>query len=101
MSVSLGVDRAGVRRVERGGAIMVDCVFERRSIEWLLNNGVVGVLAKRGERRRGKVDGIWLPRLDDGVPLFSITTVEFTHLSCFAFIFSVSYKINAQSEQTK
>lgn len=88
--VSFGVDLEGVRRVERGGAI-VDCVLERRSIEWLLKTGVVGVPdAKRGERRRGRVEGIRVPRLDDGVPLFSINTVEFTHLSCLAFIFSVS-----------
>lgn len=89
VSVSLGVDLAGVRRAESGGGAMIDWVLERRSIEWP-RTGVVGVpIAKRGERRRGKVDGN-VPRLDDGVPLFSINTVEFTHLSCFPFIFNVS-----------
>lgn len=87
--VSLGVDLAGVRRVDKGGAID-DCVFERRSIEWWLKMGVVGVpAARRGERRRGTVKAFRFPRLEVGVPLFSITTVEFTQ-PCFPFIFSVA-----------
>lgn len=87
--VSFGVDLAGVSRVERGGAI-VDCVLERRSIEWELKMGVVGVPgAKRGERRRGTVKGMRFPLLDVGVPLLSNKTVEFTQ-PCFPFIFSVS-----------
>lgn len=100
--VSLGVDRDGVMRAADNGAAMVDWVFERLIIECIFETGVEdeGVRgARRGERRRGKVDGCCnifvLPLLQDGVPdnvvplLYSISTVEFTHLSASAFCLNV------------
>lgn len=81
--------------------------------------GVDGVNgAKRGDRRRGRVDGINVAlvlhplEMADGVPvdvplfmLHSISTVELTHLSASAFIRSVfcrgtNKKLNVIKRQT-
>ncbi len=90
------MERAGVRRVVRGAAI-IECDFERRYIGCCVRLGCgvkvgAAAAAKRVDRRCGNVDGVAFPRLDDGV-LQSIKTVEFTHFACLAFC-NVSYKIN-------